>query len=88
MALGKVRGKLLSCTGPKELVHSILKLERGDKIKSVALLWEWWKHGNKINAGGIKLDVDAVVINVVRNALEYTQFCVGPSHKKPQLNPK
>ncbi|KAM0847379.1 hypothetical protein ACQ4PT_055057 [Festuca glaucescens] len=83
MALGKVRDKLLSCTGPKELVHSILKLEQGDKIKSVALLWEWWKHRNKINAEGIKLDVDAVVINAMRNGLEYTQFCVGLSHKKP-----
>ncbi|KAK1650518.1 hypothetical protein QYE76_068323 [Lolium multiflorum] len=88
MVFGKVRDKLLSCTGHKELVHSILKLEQGDKIKSVALLWEWWKHRNKINAESIKLDIDAVVINAVRNALEYTQFCVVPSNKKPQLNQK
>jgi hypothetical protein len=85
LALENVREKLLLCDGPKDMMNSILKLEQRDKIRCVAMLWEWWKHRNKINAEGAMLNVDEVVFSAGRGALEYEQFCVSSVQKQAQV---
>lgn len=76
VGLEDTRSYLLDCHGPKDMLHAILQLETSKKIKSVALLWTWWKHRNKINAGEGKPDVNDVVFNTTRRVAEYEQFCV------------
>jgi hypothetical protein len=77
MDLDEVRNELLVCDGPKEMLGHILHLNQKKLIRSVALLWTWWKHRNKINAGEGKLEPDEVIIQAFRCAADYDQFCVS-----------
>lgn len=85
MGMEDVRASLLLCNGPKEMLYKMLQLELPRKLKGVALLWTWWKHRNKINAGEGKLDVDEVIFNTTRCAAEYEQFCVPPPVQKGNI---
>jgi hypothetical protein len=44
------------------------------KIRTVSLLWQWWKQRNKVNAGDGKLNTDEVVTQASRCAMVYEQF--------------
>ena len=70
-----------------QMLNIILKLPTKKQIDCVSLMWEWWKHRNKINAENVKLDVASVVHNARRNALEYAQFCV-PAPKRTMQTQK
>jgi ribonuclease HI len=80
LGLEENRQAMLRCDGPKEMLNYIFKLDQSKQIICVAVLWEWWKHRNKINAENAKLNCDGVVIQVKRSAQDYGQFCV-PSSK-------
>jgi hypothetical protein len=78
LGMEDIRASLLLCNGPKEMLHAILQLDKNKMTKCVALLWIWWKHRNKINAGEGKLNIEEVVLNTTRCATEYEQFYVAP----------
>jgi hypothetical protein len=62
LGLEENRQAMLLCDGSKEMLSYIFKLDQSKQINCVAVLWEWWKHRNKINAENAKLNCDGVVI--------------------------
>jgi hypothetical protein len=76
MGLEETRHALLLGEGPKGMLTQVFKLEQSKKITCIAVLWEWWKHRNKINAENAKLSCEGVTLQVKRCVQEYGQFCV------------
>ena len=47
LQMESVRVQLLQCTGAKDFVTGILKLDKKQKLLAISLLWWWWQSRNK-----------------------------------------
>ena len=83
LQLNDINKKLLECKDAQECIKEFFSLERGLKLKIIALLWWIWQKRNNIVAGDTKKAQDAVSFLARRSAAEFEQY-FGQSNKVKQ----
>ena len=71
LEMEEVRKKLLNCHDSKQALSIILHQDQKIKIRSIALMWNWWKVRNKINAEGGVPKLGHLKSQILRSAAEY-----------------
>jgi hypothetical protein len=76
-----LRVKLLDCEDAKQVLSVLLHQNVKIKLKTIALMWTWWKTRNKTNAEGGVRNLGQVKAQILRLANEYEEAFVKKANK-------